>query len=107
MHVYNSDMHGYSRICTVVLGWMYGALTDDGVPRHGLANHCSIAAQKNGNRGTVRPAVQLRGLVHAASVEGAIHTVPRSIHHHFRLGVLTTVEARVAEQLLDGVVQAR
>ena len=81
MNGYQSDMHGCApqrtNIYDCFLYWpYYWALTDDWMSRHGLANHGSIAAQKNGNRGTVLSAVQLRYFIYSASVEGAILSAP-------------------------------
>ena len=73
---------------------------------HFLGNHGGVAADKYGHRGNAVSSMNLCELIDCASVEGAVNPPPRGVELYICVGVLAACEARIAQQLLDGVVQA-
>ena len=71
-----------------------------------LGNQGGIAAEKDGDRRHAFPSVQLPNLVHLARVEGAVDTGTCAGELGFRVYVLLSCKADVAQQLLDGVIEA-
>ena len=83
-----------------------GSLTDNRMPSHFLGNHGGITAQKYRHRRNAVASMRLGQLIDGASVECAVNSPPSGVELDIRVGVLSACKASIAQQLLDGVIQA-